>query len=134
MGGPRGNVQSVKIATAAIVIALATSGCGLFTLREPYERWDARVNYVKQGEVVLLAPETLEVDGPRGAILVTNTTDTTRGFRIEGLGVAVEVDRSESQRVQVTGVQDGETYRFGDHLHSGEPSGRLVVNYVRRDR
>lgn len=134
MSAARDRVQSVKITAAALVTALAVSACGLFTMKEPYERWDARVNHVEDGDRVAFSPETLEVHGPRGRLLVTNTTNSTRGFRVEGLGVAVEVDQGESQRVEITGVEDGETYRFADHLHGDVPSGRLVVRYVRQDR
>lgn len=124
----------MRVVAAALAAVALGSGCGLFTLKEPYERWHVRVSYVEEDDRVVSSPGSLEVHGPRGEILVTNSTEQTRGFKIDGLGVAAEIEENESARLQITGAQDGETYRFGDHLNGRGPRGTLVVRYVRQDR
>lgn len=109
------------------------TGCGLFTLDEPYERWNVTVSYIEEDDVVQAEPQRLEVHGPRGEIRVNNSTRVDRGFKIDDLGIALELDDSSSSRVTVSGAQDGETYAFVDHLHRGGPRGVIVVDYIRQD-
>jgi hypothetical protein len=124
----------MKRGIALVGVALCTSSCGLFTLDEPYERWEVTIAYHDEDDEVVVEPERVEVHGPRGEIRVDNITRVERGFQIEELGIAVELEDSDSQRVDVTGAQDGETYEFRDHLNRGGPKGKLVVDYVRQDR
>lgn len=123
----------MKLRAGAVVVLLLASGCGLFTTKEPYERWNISLTYNESGGRVVARPARLEVHGPRGEIRVHNTTDEKRGFKIEGLGVAAEIEDDESVRLSVTGVEDGKTYTFLDHLDPRGPRGRIVVDYVRQD-
>lgn len=123
----------MKIAAFVILLCFVATGCGLFTLEEPYERWNVTVSYIQEDEVVGAEPQRLEVHGPRGEIRVNNSTRVDRGFKIDDLGIAVELDDSSSRRVTISGAQDGETYPFVDHLHRDGPRGVIVVEYVRQD-
>jgi hypothetical protein len=123
----------VKRAAAAIALLVTATSCGLFTLQEPYERWTVVIAYHTEEDVTTVEPSRVEVHGPRGEIRIDNTTRVERGFQIEELGIAVELDDSDSQKVDVTAAQDGETYRFRDHLNDGGPTGEIVVDYVRQD-
>ena len=120
----------------AVVFALcfASSGCGLFTLDEPYKRWNISLAYIEEDDGSVEAqPERVTVNGPRGELRVDNSTEDERGFRIQGLGIAVEIDDNSSRRIDVTGAEDGETYTWDDHLHRGGPRGVIVVDYIRQD-
>ena len=128
------NVLPMRSGVALALFALCTTSCGLFTLDERYERWQVTIAYHTEDDEVVVEPETVEVHGPRGEIRVDNVTRVERGFQIEELGIAVELEDSDSQRVDVTGAQDGETYEFRDHLNRNGPSGKLVVDYVRQDQ
>lgn len=129
----RGKIPLVKTGAVAVVLLLSTS-CGLFTVKEPYERWRITLTYKEEDRRVVATPDSFEVHGPRGEILVHNSTEAKRGFKIEGLGVAAEIEDDESARLSVTGAQDGETYTFVDHLNARGPRGKIVVNYVRQDQ
>lgn len=126
-------VRVIKPVAAALVILALMPACGLFTLKEPYERWEIRMSYEDVGGRVTAEPDSFEVNGPRGEILVHNSTQRTRGFKIPELGVAAEIEDDESARLEVTAMQDGETYKFEDHLDRSGPRGEIVVDYVRRD-
>ena len=130
------NVRFVRVAVAAAMMAvgLTSSACGLFTIKEPYERWNATVSYLADNDESIVAePARIEVNGPRGELRINNSTRVERGFKIEDLGIAVRIDHNRSLRIGITGVQDGETYRFTDDLNRGGPSGVIVVDYVRQD-
>jgi hypothetical protein len=129
----RGKASILRLGATAAVFVLSTSACGLFTVKEPYERWNIRLSYTEEGSRVVASPDRFEVHGPRGEILVHNSTQVKRGFKIEGLGVAEEIEDDESARIAVTGVQDEETYTFLDHLNPAGPRGTIVVDYIRRD-
>jgi hypothetical protein len=124
----------VKFPAAVALLCFAASACGLFTVKEPYERWNITVSYIEDdaGEVSA-EPGRLSVHGPRGEIRIDNSTDDERGFRIRELGVAAEIDDNSFRRIDVTGAEDGETYTFDDHLHPGGPRGVIVVDYIRQD-
>lgn len=128
-----GKVLAVKLGAAAVVVLLSTAACGLFTVKEPYARWKISLSYTEEGRRVVASPDRFEVHGPRGEILVHNSTEAKRGFKIQGLGVAAEIEDDESARISVAGVQDGETYTFLDHLNARGPRGKIVVDYVRQD-
>jgi hypothetical protein len=125
----------VRVGAITVLLALSVSGCGLFTVKEPYERWSETVSYVDNddGAGVVAQPARIEVHGPRGEIRVDNSTRTERGFKIADLGIAARIDHNAFRRIQITGVQDGETYRFTDDLNPGGPRGVIVVDYVRQD-
>jgi cupredoxin-like protein len=127
--------RRVRIAALAVVVGLLASGCGLFTVKEPYERWKETVSYIDEGEGegVVAQPARLEVHGPRGELRVANSTRTERGFKISDLGIAVRIDHNRTTRITITGAQDGETYRFIDDLNRSGPRGVIVVDYVRQD-
>lgn len=128
------NVRFVRLVAVVIAVGFATSGCGLFTIKEPYERWNATVSYLAdEDEAVVAEPARIEVHGPRGELRINNSTRVERGFKIEDLGIAVRIDHNRSLRIAITGAQDGETYRFTDDLHRGGPAGVIVVDYVRQD-
>lgn len=123
----------MKIVAATVAVLVSTTACGLFTVKEPYARWNITVSYTEEGTRVRAMPDRFEVHGPRGEILVHNSTEAKRGFKIQELGVAAEIEDDESARLDVTGVQDAETYVFEDHLNPGGPRGEIVVDYVRQD-
>ena len=123
----------MKIAAAAALFCFVATGCGLFTLDEPYERWMVTISYIQEDDDVQAEPQRLEVHGPRGELRVNNSTRVDRGFKIDDLGIAVELDDSSSRRITISGAQDGETYPFVDHLHRNGPRGVIVVDYVRQD-
>ena len=124
----------MKAGVLALAFALSTSGCGWFTVKEPYERWNATVSYIdEEGEGVVAQPARLEIHGPRGELRVNNSTRTERGFKISELGIAVRIDHNQSRRIAIAGAQDGETYRFSDDLNRRGPRGVIVVDYVRQD-
>ena len=130
----RVNVRYVRLAAIVTAVGLTSTGCGLFTLEEPYERWNATVSYLAdEAEAIVAEPARIEVHGPRGELRVNNSTRVERGFKIEDLGIAVRIDHNRSLRIGITGAQDGETYRFTDDLNRGGPSGVIVVDYVRQD-
>jgi hypothetical protein len=123
----------MKVRAVALVALLSVSGCGLFTTKEPYERWKISVAYLVEGGRVVPDPDHLEIRGPRGEIRVSNTTPVRRGFKVDGLGIAAEIRSRASRRFSVTGFEDGKTYTFLDHLHRDGPRGTIVVRYVRQD-
>ena len=123
----------LKRTIACVVVAITTSSCGLFTLKEPYEKWNVVIAYHDDDGVVSVDPARVEVHGPRGELRIDNTTRVERGFQIEELGIAVELDDSDSQKVDVTGAQDGETYAFRDHLNRDGPKGTIIVDYVEQN-
>lgn len=118
---------------AAVVALLSVSSCGLFTTKEPYERWKVSVAYLVDRGRVAAEPNRIEIRGPRGEIRVSNSTPVRRGFKVDGLGIAAEIRSRTSRRFSVTGFEDGKTYTFLDHLHPDGPRGTIVVRYVRQD-
>ena len=128
------NRHRARFVAAALALVVAGSACGLFTIKEPFERWKITISYVAQDDGGVLAePERIEVHGPRGEIRVNNSTRVDRGFKVEDLGIAAEIDKTNSVRLTVSGVEDGKTYRFLDHLNRNGPRGQLVVDYIRQD-
>lgn len=123
----------MKLAALAAASMVLGSSCGLFTLQEPYERWNVIIAYHDEDGRVFAEPSRVVVNGPRGEIRIDNVTREDRGFQIEDLGIAVELDNNQSANIDVTGVQDGETYAFIDHKNRDGPRGTLVVDYVRQD-
>lgn len=123
----------MRLAAVAAVVAVFTSACGLFTTKEPYERWNIAITYNEEGPNVVARPEQVEVNGPSGEIRVNNSTEVERGFKIDDLGVAATIGEETSVRLQVVGVEDGESYTYLDHLNDDGPRGRIVVRYIRRD-
>lgn len=123
----------MKIVAAAVAFSVTTAGCGLFTVKEPYERWMVTISYLEEGRRVTAEPTRIEVHGPRGEIRVNNSTESERGFKIDDLGIAAEIEDSSSRRITISGAQDGETYPFVDHLNRGGPRGVIVVDYIRQD-
>lgn len=123
----------MKLVVLGIASMFVASSCGLFTLQEPYERWNVIIAYHDEDDRVFAEPGRVEVHGPRGEIRVDNVTRVDRGFQIEELGIALELDNNQSATVDVSGAQDGETYAFVDHLNRDGPRGTLVVDYVRQD-
>lgn len=115
------------------MVVVTSTSCGLFTLKEPYERWNVTIAYHTDDDEVTVEPRRVEVGGPRGELRIDNTTRVERGFQIEELGIAVELDDSDSEKVDITGAQDGETYAFRDHLNRDGPQGTIVVDYIRQD-
>ena len=91
------------------------------------------IAYHEDDDVVTVDPTRVEVHGPRGELRIDNTTRVERGFQIEELGIAIELDDSDSQKVDITGAQDGETYAFRDHLNRDGPKGTIVVDYVEQN-
>jgi hypothetical protein len=120
----------LRRAIACFAVLVTASSCGLFTLKEPYERWNVVIAYHEDDGVVTVDPTRVEVHGPRGELRIDNTTRVERGFQIEELGIAIELDDSDSNKVDITGAQDGETYAFRDHLNRDGPKGEIVVDYV----
>ena len=127
------NVQAVRVAALALAVGVSSSGCGLFTIEEPYERWKVTVSYLADGTSIVAEPARIDVHGPRGELRINNSTRQERGFKIADLGIAERIDHNRSRRIAITGAQDGETYRFTDDLNRGGPSGVIVVDYVRQD-
>jgi hypothetical protein len=119
---------------AALLCLVASTGCGLFTTKEPYERWNVTVSYVEDEDGrVSVEPARLEVHGPRGELRIDNSTEVERGFAIEDLGIEVRIEDNSFRRITVSGAQDGEEYTFHDDLNRRGPRGVLVVDYVRQD-
>jgi len=123
----------LKHAVVCVAFAVTASSCGLFTLKEPYEKWNVVIAYHDEDGEVTVEPARIEVHGPRGELRIDNTTRVDRGFQIEDLGIALKLDDSSSQKVDVTAAQDGETYAFHDHLNRDGPRGTIVVDYVRQE-
>jgi hypothetical protein len=131
---PMARHPRAKIVTAALAFVVAGSACGLFTIKEPFERWEVTISYVAQDDGGVLAePARIEVHGPRGELRVNNSTRVDRGFKIDDLGIAAEIDKTNSVRLSVSGVEDGKRYRFLDHLNRDGPRGEIVVDYIRQD-
>lgn len=102
----RGKIPLVKTGAVAVVLLLSTS-CGLFTVKEPYERWRITLTYKEEDRRVLATPDSFEVHGPRGEILVHNSTEAKRGFKIEGLGVAAGSSTRELRPARRPGEPPG---------------------------
>lgn len=117
---------------AAALALTSLAGCSLFTLKEPYPRWRASVLYRSRDGRVVALPATVEVNGPRGEIVLTNFTFVERGFVIPDLAIFERVGANGATRIDIDGAEDGATYRFRDDLDSDGPGGIIVVRYGRR--
>lgn len=123
-----------RIVAAGLVGLFLTSACGLFTLEDPYDDWSVNVVYREEddGEVVA-DPDVVEAVGPTGEVEVRNSTEEERRFVIEELGIFRDIPDDETVRIEITGLEDGQSYTFVDDSAPGGPTGTIVVSFVRVD-
>jgi len=111
------------------LLLLLCSSCGLLTLKDRYQRWHVEIVYQELNGTFSVAPDHLEVHGPRGEAEVFNYTGTERGFAIVNLGVFEKVKGNTERTVQLTDLENGKIYTFEDQLHPRSPRCHIGVRY-----